>query len=172
MRRSQLLKVLVLALVGFSACAPTKGQSYIYATGNPSFGVNIPVENGFINVTNGNLHLELSLASHKQRGALTLDEKLVYDSRFGGSSIMEDTIGFPLTYPIRRQDGASSQGTRQVISASHRSHISRHVGAAGTMRRQPTDIRGLIRPGHHMYSVVSGGTPIRTVPKRHRLLSR
>jgi RHS repeat-associated protein len=56
-------------------------QDYLTATGKPSFSVNIPVENGFINVANGNLHMEFPLATHKQRGALALDEKLVYDSR-------------------------------------------------------------------------------------------
>jgi hypothetical protein len=47
------------------------GQDYVYATGSPTFGVNIPVENGFINVTNGNLHLEFSLATHKARRTKT-----------------------------------------------------------------------------------------------------
>ena len=45
-------------------------------------GVNIPVENGYINVTNGNLHLEFPLAQHPQRGALKLNERLVYDSHW------------------------------------------------------------------------------------------
>ncbi len=56
-------------------------QDYIYAVGNPSFAVNVPVENGFINITNGNLHMEFPLATQKQRGALNLNERLVYDSR-------------------------------------------------------------------------------------------
>lgn len=59
----------------------SSAQDYIYAIGNPSFAVNIPVENGFINITNGNLHMEFPLATHKQRGALQLNERLVYDSR-------------------------------------------------------------------------------------------
>ena len=57
------------------------GQGYLTASGNPSFAVNIPVENGFINVSNGNLHMEFPLATHTQRGALTLNERLVYDSK-------------------------------------------------------------------------------------------
>jgi RHS repeat-associated protein len=56
-------------------------SSYLNAAGNPSFSVNFPVENGFINLANGNLHLEFPLATHKQRGALSLNERLVYDSR-------------------------------------------------------------------------------------------
>jgi RHS repeat-associated protein len=56
-------------------------QDYVSATGNPSFAVNIPVENGFINISNGNLHLEFPLATHAQRGTLSLNERLVYDSK-------------------------------------------------------------------------------------------
>ncbi|GGG75787.1 RHS repeat-associated core domain-containing protein [Edaphobacter dinghuensis] len=69
------------ALCLLTICRPAISQDYLTATGNPSFSVNIPVENGFINVANGNLHMEFPLATHKQRGALALDEKLVYDSR-------------------------------------------------------------------------------------------
>ena len=56
-------------------------QSYIYATGAPSFSTVQPVESGFIDVANGNLHLEIPLASPPQRGSLTASAKLVYDSR-------------------------------------------------------------------------------------------
>lgn len=56
-------------------------QNYVYATGNPSFSTQIPIENGFINVNNGEVHIEIPLATHTQRGRLQLNERLVYDSR-------------------------------------------------------------------------------------------
>jgi RHS repeat-associated protein len=56
-------------------------QSYLNDLGSTPYGVNIPVENGFINISNGNLHLEFALATHPQRGALSISEKIVYDSR-------------------------------------------------------------------------------------------
>lgn len=56
-------------------------NNYLNIVGSPSFNVQFPVENGFINIANGNLHLEFPLATHKQRGALQLNERLVYDSR-------------------------------------------------------------------------------------------
>jgi hypothetical protein len=71
----------LLALCLFATCQPATAQGYLTATDNPSFSVNIPVENRFIKVANGNLHMEFPLATHKQRGALALDEKIVYDSR-------------------------------------------------------------------------------------------
>jgi hypothetical protein len=66
MRTARLFLSLCLCLITDRSFA----QDYIYATGNPAFAVNIPVENGFINITNGNLHMEFPLAIHKQRGAL------------------------------------------------------------------------------------------------------
>lgn len=56
-------------------------QSYLNDTGSPAYSVTIPVENGYIDVSNGNLHLEFPIASAPQRGSLTLNERLVYDSR-------------------------------------------------------------------------------------------
>jgi RHS repeat-associated protein len=57
-------------------------QDYLYAVGKPSFATTIPVENGFINISNGNLHFEIDLGSGlPQRGTLSSDVRLVYDSR-------------------------------------------------------------------------------------------
>lgn len=56
-------------------------QNYVYAVGYPSFTTQIPIENGFINVNNGEIHLEIPLAAHTQRGGMQLNESLVYDSR-------------------------------------------------------------------------------------------
>ncbi len=80
-RIASLFYLCTLCLLAFVNTANGQTPTYINATGNPSFGVNIPIENGFIDLSNGNLHMEFPLATHKQRGALNLDEKLVYDSR-------------------------------------------------------------------------------------------
>ena len=57
------------------------GQSYLTSTGSPSFSAPEPVELGFIDASNGNLHLSIPLGSYPQRGtsqpqAITLE----YDS--------------------------------------------------------------------------------------------
>ena len=70
-----------LCLAGLFRVAKGQSSTYLNATGNPSFGVNFPIENGFINISNGNLHMEFPFATHPQRGALNLNERLVYDSR-------------------------------------------------------------------------------------------
>src|SRR5437879_2404632 len=56
-------------------------QNYVYSTGNPTFSTQIPIENGFINVNNGEIHIEIPLATHPQRGNLSMNERLIYDSR-------------------------------------------------------------------------------------------
>jgi RHS repeat-associated protein len=53
---------------------------YTTATGTPTFTTALPVEMGFTNVANGNLHLEIPLASFPQRGSLAYNARLVYDS--------------------------------------------------------------------------------------------
>src|SRR5579863_4097141 len=74
------LSAFVFAL-SLSTLPKLYGQNYLYGLGSQSWGVNIPIENGFINVANGEIHIEIPLATHGQRGSLALKEALVYDSR-------------------------------------------------------------------------------------------
>src|ERR1041384_4809640 len=53
---------------------------YTAATGTPTFTTALPIEMGFTNVANGNLHIEIALASFPQRGSLSYNARLVYDS--------------------------------------------------------------------------------------------
>lgn len=80
MRRALRVRML---LTLFAACTglPAVAQNYLYGTGNPVWGVNIPIENGFINVANGNVHMEIPVGSQPQRGGRPLTEAVVYDSR-------------------------------------------------------------------------------------------
>src|SRR5207249_3031848 len=59
--------------------------------GSPTFSTPSPVEQGFVNLANGNLHIEIPLGSFPQRGRIAYTAKLVYDSRiwqpvFNGTS--------------------------------------------------------------------------------------
>ncbi len=78
-----LLRPLSLALFALSSYAALgqNSQSYLNDIANPAYSITVPVENGYIDLSNGNLHLEFPLATHPQRGALRLNESLVYDSR-------------------------------------------------------------------------------------------
>src|SRR5579884_93409 len=75
------LEAVTLTFLVLAAICSCQAQSYVYATGSPSFNTAFPVELGFIDAANGNLHIEIPLASPPQRGSLVGSEKLVYDSR-------------------------------------------------------------------------------------------
>ncbi len=87
------------AILACSVRAQTSNPTYLNATGSPTFSVNIPVPNGFINVANGNLHMEIPLSTLKQRGALALNERLVYDSRIWKIISYSHHYWWPLNIP-------------------------------------------------------------------------
>ena len=70
--------VLAFAL---SLASTSPAQTYLNATGIPTFATASKVESGLLDLSNGNLHLEIPLASFSQRAKATLTAKLVYDSR-------------------------------------------------------------------------------------------
>lgn len=71
---------ILVCLLFFSSQMPAQ-EDYLLQLGPPPNGSTIPVELGFINLTNGNLHLEVPLGSFPQRGSLPYKASLVYDSR-------------------------------------------------------------------------------------------
>jgi RHS repeat-associated protein len=71
----------LVCCLSFLLCARSARAQYIYETGAPTFTTSEPVELGFINVSNGNLHLQVPLTSPTQRGSIPYVAKLVYDSR-------------------------------------------------------------------------------------------
>lgn len=101
MRRLSLFTTIAIGLIVLFDCCLTSAQSsYLYSIGSPTWGTQIPIENGYIVVNNGEVHLKISLATHPQRGSLKLDEALVYDSRiwqivFSGSSYSWQPVNVP-----------------------------------------------------------------------------
>ena len=79
-------RVLAWAASLFLVTVFAHAQDYLLQTGAPTFTTAEPVEMGFINASNGNLHLEIPLASPPQRGRLRYGAKLVYDSRIWEAS--------------------------------------------------------------------------------------
>lgn len=75
--RFTILTIVALVVFGFAMSA---NAQYTTSAGTPTFTTALPVEMGFTNVSNGNLHLEIPLASFPQRGSLTYNARLVYDS--------------------------------------------------------------------------------------------
>lgn len=108
MRKCVALGWLVCALF---ASKNMMAQNYVYATGNPTFSTQIPIENGFINVNNGEIHIEIPLATHSQRGSLQLNERLVYDSRIWKIVYNNGYIWQPTNVPNSMGGWVFSSGT-------------------------------------------------------------
>jgi RHS repeat-associated protein len=80
---------LTLASLLFLLCADVQvstAQSYLTATGSPTFSAPEPVEYGFTETANGNLHLEFPLGSFPERGSKEPYRlRLLYDSHIWGT---------------------------------------------------------------------------------------
>src|ERR1051326_7940086 len=77
------LFLVILFLVALPAVAQFAPNGYSDEPGIPASTTAFNVENGFINLSDGNLHLEIPIGSYPQRGSMkSLRSRLVYDSRF------------------------------------------------------------------------------------------
>ena len=70
--------LLILAMVAFASAAQAQ---YLLETGAPTFTTPESVPMGFVNVANGNLHIEIPITGSPQRGSRPFIAKVVYDSR-------------------------------------------------------------------------------------------
>jgi hypothetical protein len=86
---SPLIAVIAAVLGASFLSCQAFAQDYLYAVGAPAFTSAEPVELGSVNASNGNLHLEIPIATFPERGSKPLTYKFVYDSRIwlesGGS---------------------------------------------------------------------------------------
>jgi RHS repeat-associated protein len=131
-------------------------QTYISAVGNPSFGVNLPVPNGYINIANGNLHLEVPLATHKQRGNLQLNERLVYDSRIWEIVHYSGYYWWPINVPNSsagwRFVEGNETGTLATASSSASQLSCTGGGAGGLAVSTSAASPGASLPTYYYYS--------------------
>ena len=122
--RIEMLMILFMAFTSLNAMA----QNYLYGTGNPVWGINIPIENGFINVANGNVHMEIPIGSQPQRGSLPLTETLVYDSRIWAIV----NTGTSPSFQPSSTNGWALGGTAIAGSAATQSVVSESVSCTGS----------------------------------------
>ncbi len=81
LRVRQILYALALFSLLGPFCQSARAQDPLNQIGAPTFSTTLPVELGSVNVSNGNLHLEIPLGSFPQRGGRSLSASLLYDSR-------------------------------------------------------------------------------------------
>ncbi len=71
---------LVLTWLSGANAGIVKAQDYLESTGSPPFSAPMPVEGGFIDSSNGSLHLRIPLGSFPQRSGWKLGAMFSYDS--------------------------------------------------------------------------------------------
>lgn len=145
-----------MAVLTFTVCVShMEAQTYLNTVGDPSFGVNVPVPNGYINIGNGNLHLEFPLATLKQRGDLKLNERLVYDSRIWDIVHYSGYYWWPLNIPNAQLGWRYVQGNETGtlgISYSQAQSMSCYNGTyqepytENTVYYNWTDPQGTVHP--------------------------
>jgi RHS repeat-associated protein len=139
MLRLRFFSLIYLALASTAALSQNS-QGYLNDIGGTPYGVNIPVENGFINVSNGNLHLEFPLATHPQRGALRLSEKLVYDSRIWMFSPFGSHGSYHWwPYNVNAAGGSNTSGGWRFVKGNEIGSISYQFVSSQTSICNPDD---------------------------------
>jgi hypothetical protein len=80
-RMSKTYLLLAVSLLLFVLPYQSHAQAYLHSTGFPGFSVIHPVEGGGIDLSNGNLHIEIPVGTYKQRGGSILRQSFTYDTR-------------------------------------------------------------------------------------------
>jgi RHS repeat-associated protein len=107
MQRKRLgLLILAIAIVAALFPPALRAQGYYYQFGQQPYTTAIPVTGGYIDATNGDLHIEIPIASIAERGRVPYVAKLVYDSHIwqqgetGGTVSWQpnNVAGFPTAW--------------------------------------------------------------------------
>src|SRR5438445_77578 len=77
--RPSFLAVMLLTVFGLAGIN-VRAQTYLQNAGMPTFTTSLPIQNGFINVANGTLHLSVPFGRYPQRGNVKADFMFTYDS--------------------------------------------------------------------------------------------
>ena len=118
-------------------------QGYLNDTGSPAYSITVPVENGYIDVSNGNLHLEFPLSSPPQRGALSVNERLVYDSRIWMFSPF-GTYGSYHWWPYNVYGASQTSGGWRFVQSNEVGTVSSTTGnSTSTQCPYPMDDQNL-----------------------------
>ena len=108
--------------------SPVAAQAYFQEFGTYPWSVPLPVTSGYVDAANGNLHIEIPVASIGERGHVPFVAKLVYDSHVwqkvtaSGSTSWQPTnvASLPITWG----------GWRLITSAGNGSGVTYKVGTA------------------------------------------
>ena len=116
-----------LALLLGSTPAVLRAQTYLQSAGVPTFSTVLPVENGWIDASNGRLHLAIPLDSYPQRSGNSLSLALVYDSNIW----MNTGSGWSPTNISTSDDSATSWGGWRLVTTGDSGSITSRTRYSG-----------------------------------------
>jgi len=106
------LAAALLSLLVASCPNIALAQSYYYAYGSNPWTTPVPVPGGYVDAANGNLHIEIPIASMAERGSVPFRAALVYDSHIWQQVTTGSSTSWKPTNVIN-----SNGGWRLVTSA-------------------------------------------------------
>jgi RHS repeat-associated protein len=122
------LLAVVISIVGLIALGTTRSNAQavdaLSDLGVPPFLTALPVESGWIGMANGNLHMEIPLASYRQRGRPPITLSLAYDSTIwaqcggclppgGGWSFRNSALSGIVTYSLKSATTCNKDGSTE-----------------------------------------------------------
>jgi hypothetical protein len=117
MSRKIKLFVSIIISLGTGALAQS---SYLTSIGYPNTGIQLPTAGGTVDVTNGNLHVEIPLGNPTQRGSVKLQPRLIYDSRiWQPNSVNGNWVWAPNNVSSTQDDATAPSGWRFVIGSEY-----------------------------------------------------
>jgi len=98
----------MLLLASFMARpASAQMQDYMERIGPPDWTPSVQVNHGSVGLGNGNLHIEIPMASYPQRGGSNLSVRLVYNSRLWTAMYWTGGLGYFPALPFNANGGWS-----------------------------------------------------------------
>jgi hypothetical protein len=122
------LLAVAIVILGLITLGATRSNAQVIDAlsdlGVPPFLTALPVESGWIGMANGNLHLEIPLASYPQRGRPPITLSLAYDSTIwaqcggclsagGGWSFRNSAVSGTVTYNLKSATTCSKDGSTE-----------------------------------------------------------
>jgi RHS repeat-associated protein len=124
--RVRCMCVVVAAAWLVGSTSQLKAQGYLASVGVVAFSSRLPVENGWADMSNGLLHLEIPLGTFPQRGGHAGNVVLLYDSNIWMGVLSPSSSWQPTN--ISTTNGGNSWGGWRLATSGDSGHVSYTTG--------------------------------------------
>ncbi len=130
-RRHRALCLILAGCAILAGAGVARAQGYLYQFGRYHWTVPVPVRDGYVDASNGNLHLQTPLASIPERGHVPYTAALVYDSHIWQEVGSSGSISWQPTNVPGSWGGwrlATSDGTGSVSYTTETKQVVCRIG--------------------------------------------